>query len=181
MSIFCTTYSCVLNQKSICRNGMSFLVIQIGTQFTALGKIELTFDGGTVTAAESLLVYTTAMDYPLTDAVQAAAAEVQNALDAAEAAQAEILDQILCNNEIRLRGVYIYWDYAEPRVVETNYGDFVTDAFAVSAEVFAAQNDLLLPVIAVTNGGGILATLPMGQVTYGDVLNAFNHGNMVEV
>ena len=48
-----------------------------------------------------------------------------------------------------------------------------------SAETFAENNGLDLPVIAVENGGGIAQTMPMGEVTRGDILDAFNHGNLV--
>ena len=70
--------------------------------------------------------------------------------------------------------------------METAYGDFVTDAFKYYAGQFAANEELDFPVIAVENGGGISQSLPTWhyngtKVTRGDVLNAFNHGNMVEV
>lgn len=78
-------------------------------------------------------------------------------------------------------GGYIYYDYAEPRIVETTMGDLVADAFRYYGQIFADNNALPLPVIGVENGGGISATLPYGIVTRGDILNAFNHGNTVEV
>ncbi|MCH5196938.1 MAG: bifunctional metallophosphatase/5'-nucleotidase [Oscillospiraceae bacterium] len=174
-------HSHTVEQDPYERNGVSIPIIQTGTHFTALGKIELTFADGTFSAKGTLLDHAAAMGYTLTDAGKAAAAKVQTALDEINAAQSEILDMILCENKIPLWGGYIYWDFAEPRVVETSYGDLVTDAFAASTKMFAEQNKIDLPVVAVTNGGGISATLPMGKVTRGDVLNAFNHGNVVEV
>ncbi len=157
-------------------------VVQTGTQFTAIGKIDLAFDAaGTVTAAVGVLDADEAKEYPLNEAGQTAAAAVQAALDAVKAEQAEILEQPLCTNNVPLWGGNIYWDYSEPRVVETSYGDFVTDAFAASARAFNEKNGYDLPVVAVENGGGISAALPVGQVTRGDVLGAFNHGNTVEV
>lgn len=50
-----------------------------------------------------------------------------------------------------------------------------------AAAAYAGQEKLDYPVIALENGGGISATLPYGQVTRGDILNAFNHGNTIEV
>ncbi len=78
-------------------------------------------------------------------------------------------------------GGYIYYDYAEPRIVETTMGDLVTDAFRYYGQIFADNNNITAPVIGVENGGGISATLPYGIVTRGDILNAFNHGNTVDV
>lgn len=174
-------HSHTLEQEKYERDGVSVPVVQAGTMFTSIGKIEMTFDGDTVSAAGVILSADEASAYPLTDEGRTVAAQVQATLDSIQAEQAEILDEPLCENEIPLWGGYIYWDYAETRVVETGYGDFVTDAFAEYAKTFSAQNGLSLPIVALENGGGISATLPVGQVTRGDVLNAYNHGNMVEV
>ena len=125
--------------------------------------------------------YDEAMNFSLTDNGQEVKNSVQNNLDSLVEEQNAILGQELCVNETPLWGGYIYYDYAEPRIVETNYGDFVTDAFLENANIFADRLNMDIPVIAVENGGGISSALPVGTVTKGDVLNAFNHGNMVEV
>ena len=78
-------------------------------------------------------------------------------------------------------GGYIYYDYAEPRIVETTMGDLVCDAFKYYGGLFAEKNGISAPVIGVENGGGVSSTLPYGIVTRGDILNAFNHGNTVDV
>ena len=174
-------HSHTVEQDAYTRGDISVPVVQTGTVNTALGRIELTFDGDAVTAVGNLLNFEDAMAYPLTAAGEAVAKEAQAALDAIKTAQADILGQLLCTNELPLWGGNIYWDYSEPRIVEVSYGDFVTDAFAASAGAYARHNGLDLPVVAVENGGGISAALPMGRVTRGDVLNAFNHGNMVDV
>ncbi len=174
-------HSHTVEQGDYVRGDNSIPVIQTGTNFTALGQIELTFENGGVTADGSLLDYDAAMSYPLTQAGNDAAANVRAALDKANAAQSEILGQELCVNSTPLWGGYIYWDYAESRIVETTYGDFVTDAFSDFAGIFAEQNGYDMPVVALENGGGISSALPAGKVTKGDLLNAFNHGNMVDV
>ena len=163
------------------RGNVSVPVVQTGVYSSGIGKLELTFNNGKVTADGDVLTAAEASEYQLTDAGKAAAEKVQKALDDIKAEQEKTLGEELCYNRIPLWGGYIYYDYAEPRIVETSYGDFVTDAFAEYAAAFNEQNKLSLPVIAVENGGGISAALPMGKVTRGDVLNAFNHGNMVEV
>ncbi len=95
--------------------------------------------------------------------------------------QSALLDRKLIYNEDPVWGGNVYWDYSESRIVETAYGDLVTDAFAEVAGEFADARNLDLPVVAVENGGGIAVPMYRGDVTYGDILDAFNHGNMVIV
>ncbi len=156
-------------------------VIQTKTGFTKLGKIVLTFDGDQVTAAGEVLDYDAAMAVSLTKEGEAAKEKVEKLLEEITAEQEEVLGKKLCENLSPVWGGNIYWDYSESRIVETAYGDFVTDAFASYAAEFAKQQKLDWPVVAVENGGGISAPMPAGTVTRGDILNAFNHGNMVDV
>ncbi len=174
-------HSHTVENESYVRGDVSVPIVQTGVNSTAIGKLEITFDGEAVSASGDVLTAAQASEYQLTDDGKATAEKVQKALDDIKAEQEEILGETLCYNETPLWGGNIYYDYSEPRIVETSYGDFVTDAFAEYAKKFAEQNELSLPVIAVENGGGISASLPYGRVTRGDVLNAFNHGNMVEV
>ena len=162
------------------KDGASVPIIQTGTQLNGLGQLTITFDeNGEASAEVDVLSAEEAAAYPLTEEGKAAAAKVAEILAELNAEHQEMLSEVLCENDTPLWGGYIYWDYAETRIVETNYGDFVTDAFAEYGQLFADNNGLDMPVIAVENGGGISGTLPCGRVTRGDVLNAFNHGNMV--
>ncbi len=156
-------------------------VVQSGVNGAAISRVDLLFDGAAVSATASVMPYAEAMTYELNDAGRAAAQKVEQALQAIKTEQAATLDAALCENAAPLWGGYIYYDYVESRIVETAYGDFVTDAFAAKAAAFAKKNGLALPVVAVENGGGIGQTMPMGTVTRGDILTAFNHGNMVVV
>ncbi len=172
-------HSHTLETEPYTRGDLSVPVVQTGTQLTALGKVELTFDGDSVTAAGAVLDYAAATDYALTEDGAAVKAKVEAALADIQAEQETVLGATLCQTAAPVWGGYIYYDYVESRIVETAYGDFVTDAFVDSAKVFAANNGLDLPVVAVENGGGIGQTMPLGTVTRGDILNAFNHGNLV--
>ena len=165
-------------------------VLQTGVNFTNLGKLTLTFTdgeaGASVTAAGEVLDYAAAMNVATTAAGEQKAQKVRETLDAIKLQQDEILGEVLCGIASPLWGGYICYNYVESRVVETSYGDFVTDAFRYYAEQFAENEDLTLPVVAVENGGGISQSLPTWHsggvnVTRGDVLGAFNHGNLVEV
>ncbi len=175
-------HSHTIEEDTYVRNEIYVPVVQTGCNFTALGQVTLTFgEDGMVSAEGTLLDYETAMGFELTEEGEAKAAEVTAALEEIKGAQDEILGEVIASNDAPLWGGYIYWDYAEPRIVETNYGDFVTDAFVSAASAYAEQEGLSLPVIGLENGGGISATLPVGEVTRGDILNAFNHGNTVVV
>ncbi len=165
-------------------------VVQTGVNFANLGKITINFkeskEGVSFKAQGEVLGYDEAMAYPVTEAGAAKGEEVATVIDTINARQKQVLDEELCTLKAPLWGGYICYDYVESRAVETSYGDFVTDAFKYYAEQFAANESLDLPVIAVENGGGISQSLPTwhtggSKVTRGDVLSAFNHGNMVEV
>lgn len=155
-------------------------LIQTGVNFTGIGKLTLTFDGD-VSAEAEVLDAAQASAYTINADGEAAKANVESVIEQVTASQKDLLGETLCTAETTLWGGNIVWDYSEARVVETNYGDFVTDAFASYAKTFASQNGYTQPIVAVENGGGISAALPSGKVTKGDILSAFNHGNMVEV
>lgn len=165
-------------------------VVQTGVNFANLGKITINFKEGnggvSFKAHGEVLSYDEAMAYPVTAAGESKGEEVATVIETISARQKEVLDEELCMLKAPLWGGYICYDYVESRAVETSYGDFVTDAFKYYAEQFAENGALDLPVIAVENGGGISQSLPTwhtggSKVTRGDVLSAFNHGNMVEV
>ncbi len=165
-------------------------VIQTGVNFANLGKLTLTFKdgeaGASVSATGEVLDYQAAMSYPLTEAGEKKGEKVTETLQYITSQQQEILGKELCTLAKPLWGGYICYDFVESRVVETAYGDFVTDAFRYYAEQFAQNEELDLPVVAVENGGGIGQSLPTWHyngttVTRGDVISAFNHGNLVEV
>ena len=165
-------------------------VIQTGVNFKNLGKITINFkesdNGVSFKAQGDVLSYDEAKNYPVTAAGTSKGEEVSAVMGAISERQAEVLNEELCKLKAPLWGGYICYDYVESRAVETSYGDFVTDAFKYYAVQFAANESLNLPVIAVENGGGISQSLPTwhyngSKVTRGDVLSAFNHGNMVEV
>ncbi len=165
-------------------------VVQTGVNFANLGKITISFkeskNGVSFKADGDVLSYEEAMDYTLNEAGENKAAQCAAKLEELNENQNLVLQKQLCTLGSPLFGGYVCYNFVESRIVETSYGDFVTDAFLYYAKVFAENNDLGLPVIAVENGGGISASLPndsegSDKVTYGDVITAFNHGNLVEV
>ncbi len=174
-------HSHTVEESTYTKNGVSIPVVQTGTQFTNIGKVEITFGANGASATCKVLDKATADKYPLNADGEAKKAVVEDVLKGIQSEQNKILGEELCQNLVPLWGGNIYWDYSESRIVEIPYGDFVTDAFAEYAREFAKNNGIDLPVIAVENGGGIANSLPAGTVTRRDVIEAFNHGNMVEV
>ncbi len=165
-------------------------VVQTGVNSANLGKITISFKdgvkGANFKAHGEVLDYEEAMNCEISEEGAAKGTEVENVIGEIKEAQSKILDEKLCTLSSPLWGGYICYNYVESRIVETAYGDFVTDAFRYYAKQFAENEGLNMPVIAVENGGGISQSLPTwhynsDNVTRGDVLNAFNHGNLVEV
>ncbi len=157
-------------------------IVQTGTRNTGLGVVAVSFDGkGSFTAEGEVWDYERASSYALNEDGEAAKAAVTAAYDESIIEIDPILAEEVALTGAPIWGGYIYYDYAEPRIVETTMGDLVTDAFRYYGQIFADNNKITAPVIGVENGGGISATLPYGNVTRGDILNAFNHGNTVDV
>ena len=162
------------------KDGVKVPIVQTGTGFVNLGKVTVAFDeNGEASAEVDVLTAEETSEYPITEQGMAKADDVNKVLSEINDNHKAILGEELCENDTPLWGGYVYYDYAEPRIVETNYGDFVTDAFASYGRLYSEKHNINLPVIGVENGGGISSTLPYGTVTRGDVLNAFNHGNTV--
>ena len=157
-------------------------IVQTGTQNTSLGVVTISFgETGDFESSAEVRGYEKASTFALNADGEAAKAATQAAYDNCILEIDPILAEEVALTGAPIWGGYIYYDYAEPRIVETTMGDLVTDAFKHFGEIFAENNSISAPVIGVENGGGISATFPYGIVTRGDILNAFNHGNTVDV
>ncbi len=161
---------------------LSIPIVQTGTQNKNLGMVTIEFNkNGNFAAEGAVWDYQTASEFALTEVGELAKKVTQEVLDECILDMDPILAEEIGRTGAPLWGGYIYYDYAEPRIVETTMGDLVTDAFRYYGEKFKANNGLAQPVIGLENGGGISATLPYGIMTRGDILNAFNHGNTVDL
>lgn len=139
-----------------------------GTAFENIGVIEISADGEIV---DNYLVQTIA--YSGSDDTVAAAA--QEIIDEIEAVYGEVFatTEVLLNGE-REPGV---------RTEETNLGDLITDAMlwyvtkdGVDTLGIAEEN-----IVAITNGGGIRATIEAGDITMNDINTVLPFGNTVAV
>ena len=133
------------------------LIVQAGEFGNHLGRIDVVFDRGGVHMSNGLIeaAHSTAV------AQDARVLEVINRYNQQVNA---IHAQVVGNATVRLEG-----DRALVRTAETNLGNLVTDAMlrATNAE------------FAVTNGGGIRASIPAGQVTRRHVFDVLPFGNLV--
>lgn len=149
------------------------LIVQTGSNMGSIGKLTLRISGGDVTASEELLTPEELSDVTPDSEVSDRLAQIQEE-------QAEMLDTRIGSTNTTLWAGLIGGGVAVTRLVETNYGDFTADAFRDAAESFmetAGGADAELPVIAVENGGGIRAGIANGDITMGDLINAFPFSN----
>lgn len=134
----------------------STLLAQTGSYTNNLGKITLTFDGNKIENKKAELISYEAMSLVKADEkIEAIEKEVDEA-------NKPFLEKIVGKTLVDLEGRREY-----NRKQETNLGNLVTDAMR---EVSKAD-------IAITNGGGIRATIEKGDVTMGEVLTAFPFTN----
>lgn len=134
----------------------STLLAQTGSYTNNLGKITLTFDGNKIENKKAELISYEAMSLVKPDEkIEAIEKEVDEA-------NKPFLEKIVGKSLVDLEGRREF-----NRKEETNLGNLVTDAMR---EVSKAD-------IAITNGGGIRATIEKGDVTMGEVLTAFPFTN----
>ncbi len=90
--------------------------------------------------------------------------DVQDVIDAIEVDQEAILSVVVGQTAVELDGLR-----DNVRTGETNLGKLITDSMIV---VTGAD-------IAITNGGGIRASIAMGDVTVGDIITVLPFGNII--
>lgn len=81
----------------------------------------------------------------------------------------EQLSEVIGTSEVELVVNDPKTDVRIVRTAETNLGDFCADAYL---SVTGAD-------IAISNGGGIRAAVPAGEITYGDIINVHPFGNAI--
>lgn len=134
----------------------SALLVQTGEYSKNLGKVTLTFDGNKIENKKAELISYEAMSLVKPDEkIEAIEKEVDET-------NKPFLEKIVGKTLVDLEGRREF-----NRKQETNLGNLVTDAMR---EVSKAD-------IAITNGGGIRATIEKGDVTMGEVLTAFPFTN----
>lgn len=143
-------------------DGSKTYISESGYYLDSVGLISLSCtkdkDGNISVAYNKTSVnYNEAQNYPKDASVTAI-------LDEINAENAEELSKVVGSSPVELDGV---WEHI--RIGQTNLGNVVTDAY-----LLATGAD-----IAFENAGGIRASVAVGDVTYGDVINISPYGNYV--
>lgn len=136
------------------------LVTSTGTKLESVGVVTIDADGTITTAT------TPVADLTATDAdVAARAAKIQAEID-------KEYGTVFAKTEVALNGE------KEPgnRTEETNLGDLICDALVWGAEREGTEVDA-----AVTNGGGIRATIKKGDITKKDINTVLPFGNTLSI
>ncbi len=131
-------------------------ITSTGEYLNNLGRVILTFNGSDIEIEPSLIPNPKRFeDHKLI-----------NAIEAIEAAQAEILDTVIGKTTVELVG-----ERPIVRTQESNWGDFACDVFieATGADV------------ALMNGGNIRKTVPAGDITVRDINEVYPFANYVVV
>ncbi len=139
------------------------VVTSTGTKLANVGVVTITKDGDSFKAEASCVAADT-----LTD-------EDKDVADRAAAIQKEIDDDygtVFAKTEVELNG------NRDPgnRTEETNLGDLICDALVWGAEKNGETVDA-----AITNGGGIRATIAAGDITKKDVNTVLPFGNILNI
>jgi 5'-nucleotidase/UDP-sugar diphosphatase len=141
-------------------DGNPVLLVSDFTRAQYLGRLDATFDeNGVVTAYEGgpiLLDNSVEKDAGIQARVEALAAPVTE----------------LMNLPVGTASVDLDGERSSCRFGECTMGNLITDAMLWSTATEGTQ-------IALTNGGGIRASIPAGEVSLGDVLTVLPFGNLI--
>ncbi|TDQ41983.1 choice-of-anchor I family protein [Aureibacillus halotolerans] len=134
------------------------LIVSTGEYLKNVGVVELTFEGDELVQKDAELI-------SKEDAANVVPSEdIVSVTDEITASQEVILQEEVGTTDVRLDG-----EREQVRVGETNLGNLITDAMLATT---GAE-------IALTNGGGIRASIEAGTVTKGDVVTVLPFGNYI--
>lgn len=134
------------------------LIVQVGEYGENIGIVQMMVDGEKVSVKETVILEDAMVaveDHPATRAK----------IDEIAAAQDVILNEVVGNTSVLLNG-----ERGDVRTKETNLGNLITDAI-----LWATKADL-----ALTNGGGIRASIEAGDITKKQVKTVLPFNNYIE-
>lgn len=134
------------------------LIVSAGEYLKNLGVVELTFEDKKLTKKTARLINKDAAADVKIDA------DVDKVIKDIQAAQEKILEEVIGKTAVKLDG-----EREQVRVGGTNLGNLITDAMV----------DMTGADMAVTNGGGIRASINEGDITKGDVITVLPFGNYI--
>ncbi|WP_079911154.1 5'-nucleotidase C-terminal domain-containing protein [Paenibacillus sp. 32352] len=135
------------------------LIAQTGEYSKNIGKVDLQLDGKTIKSKTASLI-----TKPATESVEADPA-VLSIIDEIKKSQDSILSQVVGSSAMKLVG-----EREVVRVGESNLGHLITDAML----------DETGADVALTNGGGIRASIEAGQITKGQIITVLPFGNYIQ-
>ncbi|MFE5322487.1 5'-nucleotidase C-terminal domain-containing protein [Paenibacillus sp. NPDC056579] len=137
----------------------SVLIAQTGEYSKNIGKVELTLDGTKLKSKTASLTMR-----PAANTIQADPA-VLSIIDEVKKSQDTVLSQVVGSTSVKLIG-----EREVVRVGESNLGNLITDAML----------DETGADVALTNGGGIRASIEAGPITKGQVITVLPFGNYIQ-
>lgn len=136
------------------------MIVSTGSYMNNIGKVELTFsDKNLESISASLITFKDARDGEV-DKI------VQDKLNELKAENDEVLGTVVGKALVKLDG-----EREQVRAGETNLGNLLTDAMLAESGAD----------VALTNGGGIRASIDKGDITLGDVLTVLPFNNALTV
>ncbi len=135
----------------------STLIASTGEYNANVGVVELTFTDDKLTTKQAKLMSKDAMASAPDEAVAAAIKTITDE-------QKPILEQVIGSTPVKLEGAR-----EVVRKGESNLGNLITDAMV---SITGAD-------VALTNGGGIRASIELGEVTKGEVITVLPFGNYI--
>ncbi len=136
------------------------LIVSTGEYMKNLGVLSIIVQDGNIIGRNSTLI--SAADAE--ELAFGADEDVQTYIDGIVAEQEVILNVVVGQTSVVLDG-----ERDDVRTGETNLGNLITDSML---DVTGAD-------IAVTNGGGIRASIPVGDITVGDIITVLPFGNII--
>ncbi|MBP1996375.1 5'-nucleotidase C-terminal domain-containing protein [Paenibacillus eucommiae] len=135
------------------------LIAQTGEYGKNVGVVELTIANKQVTEKKAHLITRAEAENMTADPA------VLELITTVKASQEDVLSKVIGMTQFNLSG-----EREKVRVSETNLGNLITDAMLneTGADV------------AITNGGGIRASIPAGEITKGDVISVLPFGNYIQ-
>ena len=136
------------------------LIVQTGEYDKNLGIVEMVYADGKVSASKASLITRESAEQLAEDA------DVLKAVEGITAEQDKITSVVIGNTAVELDGLREH-----ARTGETNLGNLITEAMLKATEAD----------VALTNGGGIRASIDVGDITKGEVITVLPFGNYVVV
>lgn len=145
--------------------GANNILAQTGTALENVGRIDFNFKDKQATNVEASLINVADAEHVTPDSQ--IEAQTKKANDAFLKATSTV---VIPNNTVKLNG-----ERAQARTQETNLGNLITDAMeAYASKHFSHPSDF-----AITNGGGIRASIDKGKVTENDIITVLPFGNLI--